>query len=403
MTPEGWDRRRIGELVTNIGDGGTPRRDNPSYFGGDVPWVVIQDIKPLITVTKNTLTKEGLDACSAKLWPKNAVILSTGATIGEVGIAGVPLATKQGITGMVCEEYVIPKFLYYLLQQKKQYLQTLAQGSTIREVRPPILKKIDITLPPKFEQKKIATILSSVDDAIQATQAVIDQTRRVKQGLLQQLLTHGIGHTRFKQTEIGEIPEEWKIHSLEELCTFSNGHGFKAAEWSNEGFPIIRIQNLNGSREFNCYSGKPESKWIVESGEFLFAWAGVKGVSFGPCIWNGPRGVLNQHIYRIRPKDGLDKRWLFETMKLITKKIEERAHGFKYNLLHVRKADITNQIVPVPPFEEQQKISKLSEEMSTLEKFNLSSFDRLNNIKRGLMQDLLTGRVRVKLEGKAAT
>jgi type I restriction enzyme S subunit len=141
MTPEGWESRRVGELIINIGDGGTPRRDNPSYFGGDIPWVVIQDIKPLITVTKNSLTKEGLDACSAKLWPKNAVILSTGATIGEVGIAGVPLATKQGITGMVCKEYVIPKFLYYLLQQKKQYLQTLAQGSTIREVRPPILEK----------------------------------------------------------------------------------------------------------------------------------------------------------------------------------------------------------------------------------------------------------------------
>ena len=292
-------------------------------------------------------------------------------------------------------------FLWYLLKSEwmiKLYGR-LGQGSINRRksIGFKILGSIEIALPPLPEQKKIASILSSVDDAIQATQAIIDQTHRVKQGLLLQLFTRGIGHTRFKQTEIGEIPEEWKIHSLEELCTFSNGHGFKAAEWSNEGFPIIRIQNLNGSREFNYYSGKPESKWIVEPGEFLFAWAGVKGVSFGPCIWNGPRGVLNQHIYRIRPKDEVDQRWLFETMKLITKKIEERAHGFKYNLLHVRKADITNQIVPVPPFEEQQKISELSNEILTLEQSNLSFLNKLNKMKRGLMQDLLTGRVRVKL------
>ena len=300
---------------------------------------------------------------------------------------------------------IIPEYLEYWLNSGKATTQIKnnTQGTVRDSVSYATLSKFLINLPPLPEQKKIAAILNSVDNAIQATQAVIDQTRRVKQGLMQQLLTRGIGHTRFKQTEIGEIPEEWKIHSLEKLCTFSNGHGFKAAEWSNEGFPIIRIQNLNGSREFNYYSGKPESKWIVESGEFLFAWAGVKGVSFGPCIWNGPRGVLNQHIYRIRPKDGLDKRWLFETMKLITNQIEERAHGFKYNLLHVRKADITNQIVPVPPFEEQQKISELSEEMLTLENFNLSSLNQLNKMKSGLMQDLLTGRVRVKLNGDATS
>ncbi len=71
-----------------------------------------------------------------------------------------------------------------------------------------------VLLPPLAEQKKIAAILSSVDEAIQATEAVIEQTRRVKDGLLQDLLTRGIGHTRFKQTEIGEIPESWEVRQL---------------------------------------------------------------------------------------------------------------------------------------------------------------------------------------------
>ncbi|MDZ7778956.1 MAG: restriction endonuclease subunit S [Gemmatimonadota bacterium] len=80
-----------------------------------------------------------------------------------------------------------------------------------------------LLLPPLPEQRKIAAILSSVDDAIAATRKVIEQTERVKQGLLQTLMTRGIGHTRFKQTEIGEIPEEWEVVTLEDVCEVRTG------------------------------------------------------------------------------------------------------------------------------------------------------------------------------------
>jgi type I restriction enzyme S subunit len=121
--------------------------------------------------------------------------------------------------------------------------------------------------------------------------------------------------------------------------------------------PIIRIQNLNGAGAFNYFDGAPDPKWIVEPGDLLFAWAGVKGVSFGPTIWNGPRGVLNQHIYRIEPKTGLSKRWLYYALSEVTTEIESKAHGFKTNLVHVRKADITGSAVSVPAEPEQRAMA----------------------------------------------
>ncbi len=102
----------------------------------------------------------------------------------------------------------------------------------------------------------------------------------------------------------------------------------------------------------------------MNPGQLLFAWAGTKGVSFGPHIWNGPQGVLNQHIYKLDSKIDGDQRWLLYALIRATERIEKKAHGFKTTLLHVQKSDITSQIIEVPPLPEQQAIADL---LSTLD------------------------------------
>lgn len=144
-----------------------------------------------------------------------------------------------------------------------------------------------------------------------------------------------------------------------DLCEFVNGNGFRPPDWKQSGLPIIRIQNLNGSTSFNYFDGAPKDKWIVEPGDLLFAWAGVKGVSFGPTIWPGPRGVLNQHIFRVVPRKGVDKYWLYLALQVATRRIEANAHGFKSSLVHVQKDDITNQVVDLPTLPEQRKIAEI--------------------------------------------
>ncbi len=147
--------------------------------------------------------------------------------------------------------------------------------------------------------------------------------------------------------------------TIADLCHFINGNGFKPSDWKTSGLPIIRIQNLNGVTSFNYYDGPAKSDWLVDNGDLLYAWAGVKGVSFGPTIWQGSKGVLNQHIYKVVPHANVDRYWLFLALKHVTGKIESQAHGFKSSLVHVHKEDITGQVIEVPRIEEQQKIAAI--------------------------------------------
>ncbi|EFC5412262.1 restriction endonuclease subunit S [Escherichia coli] len=191
------------------------------------------------------------------------------------------------------------------------------------------------------------------------------------------------------------VPKGWTLLQVSDICKLQNGNSFKPHEWDTQGLPIIRIQNLNGSDNYNYFSGVPQDKWLVEPGQLLFSWAGTKGVSFGPFIWNGPKGVLNQHIYKVFANENVHGHWLYLALLHITQKIEAQAHGFKSTLLHVQKKDIDNQFVLTPPVAEQKKIAQI---LSTWDKAISVTETLLANSKqqkKALMQQLLTGKKRL--------
>lgn len=193
---------------------------------------------------------------------------------------------------------------------------------------------------------------------------------------------------------MNKLPAGWQAKIVKDVCTLQNGNGFKPSEWSDTGLPIIRIQNLNGSKDFNYFSGTPKPNWLISPSEILFAWAGTKGVSFGPFIWTGPQGVLNQHIFRITPSDAVDKDWLYYSLKQLTFEIEGKAHGFKATLLHVSKGDIEGQKLLVPPRHEQVQIAKV---LSTWDKAIATTERMLTNSqqqKQALLGQLLSGQKR---------
>lgn len=280
------------------------------------------------------------------------------------------------------------------------------------------LADIEVSYPDAMlQQQKIAKILSTVDNLIEKTQTLIDKYTAIKQGMMADLFTRGIDMTTgdtsnskggklrpsvedapelYKQTELGWVPNEWEILSFGELADYKNGNSFSADSWKEEGYPIIRIQNLNGSNEYNYYEGPVKSIWHVLPGDLLFAWSGQKGVSFGARIWNGPEGVLNQHIFKVYENSKLlTRQFLYYLFKLNVGRIEDNAHGFKDSFVHVTRSELTDVTVMVPPKEEQAVIEqrvialdrKLEQELGSLEKYKI--------LKKGLMQDLLTGKVKV--------
>ena len=194
---------------------------------------------------------------------------------------------------------------------------------------------------------------------------------------------------------ISRTPSDWRTGTVADICRMQNGHGFGPEDWETAGLPIIRIQNLNGGSKFDYFSGKPESRWLVEPGQLLFAWAGTRGVSFGPTVWHGPLGVLNQHIFKLEAKEGIDRNWLFWALRHITNRIEGQAHGFKATLVHVKKSDIDRQPVSIPPIQEQQRIATA---LDTWEEAIRAAERLLTNSrkqKRALIQRVLTGQKRL--------
>ncbi|MED0686409.1 restriction endonuclease subunit S, partial [Anoxybacillus ayderensis] len=107
-------------------------------------------------------------------------------------------------------------FIFYRLQGELRKIEALTPATTVKHLSKKDIEDLNLLLPPLGEQSKIASILSSVDETIEKTKAIIKQTEKVKKGLMQQLLTKGIGHTKFKKTEIGEIPEGWEVARLGE-------------------------------------------------------------------------------------------------------------------------------------------------------------------------------------------
>ena len=188
------------------------------------------------------------------------------------------------------------------------------------------------------------------------------------------------------------LPEGWSASTVGEICEMRNGTGFGPDDWDDKGLPIIRIQNLNGGLNFDYYSGVPDPKWIVEPGQLLFAWAGTRGVSFGPAIWNGPKGVLNQHIFKVNARPEVDSKWLYWALRDVTNRIEGQAHGFKATLLHVKKSDIDSQVIFVPPRTEQQRLATFiqtwDESIAVAEKLLANS----RRQKQELMRVLLSGK-----------
>lgn len=162
------------------------------------------------------------------------------------------------------------------------------------------------------------------------------------------------------------IPSNWTSAEVGEICSLINGRPFKPSEWSKEGVPIIRIQNLNNAQAtYNYFQGEIDEKYNVKPGELLFAWSGTPGTSFGAHIWSGPNAYLNQHIFRvIFPENLINKIYFRFALNERLNNIIARAHG-GVGLRHITKKKFEQTEILLPPFFEQKRVVKIIEALQS--------------------------------------
>jgi len=388
------------EVILNIGDGGTPSTKIKEYFGGDIPWVNIEDIKKDIYDTRRHLSESGLKNSSAKLWPEGTLIFSFGASIGKVGIARVKLCTKQGIAGIIPDpKKIYNEFLYYILLRQGNRIRMIGQsmGSTIKEVRPSkLVRLISFLLPPLPEQRKIAEILSTVDSAIEKVDSAIEKTKRLKKGLMHELLTKGIGHKEFKNTEIGRVPKEWEVVKLGEVCNqrneivqpISKGHvKFIGLEHIESG--EIKVKSFTTDLDIKS------SKFKFYTGDILY---GKLRPYLDKAVITGFEGICSTDLIVLVPNKNKSNAhfliYIIHSDKFINHAISNTS-GTNYP--RTSWLAISKFRFGLPPLHEQKKIaeilSSIDEKLEILRKRK----EKLERIKKGLMEDLLTGKRRVKI------
>ncbi|WP_029988068.1 MULTISPECIES: restriction endonuclease subunit S [unclassified Serratia (in: enterobacteria)] len=201
----------------------------------------------------------------------------------------------------------------------------------------------------------------------------------------------------FKQTEVGIIPKDWMVINIAKTMKLINGYGFKPSQWEKEGLPIIRIQNLNDSHApYNYFTGVIDTKFHIKKGDLLFAWSGSKGVSFGARVWQGKKAILNQHIFKVIPDENfVTASYSYYVLRKVQEQIEKMAHGFKSSFVHVKKGDLENTPLPIPPKNEQTAIANVLSDTDTLITELEHLITKKHSIKTATMQQLLTGHTRL--------
>lgn len=153
---------------------------------------------------------------------------------------------------------------------------------------------------------------------------------------------------------------KWQPSRMGDIASYINGAAFKPKDWSREGRPIIRIQNLNDpSAEFNYYAGELDEKYLVKPGDVLVSWA----THLEAYIWNGPEAWLNQHIFKVVfDKGKVDKAFFIYAANVALKEAFKKAHGFKATMEHIKRGDFEDSEVMIPDMEVQNQFAAFVEQ-----------------------------------------
>jgi len=291
-------------------------------------------------------------------------------------------------------------YLYYLLEKNKR--SRTSTQTTLPSLSLTDFYKEKLNIPPLVEQRGIAEVLGTVDEAIRRTDAVIEKAEELKRGLMQRLLTRGIGHTEFKQTELGEIPKTWEVKKIQDIYDKPQ-YGYTAS--ANEkpiGPKFLRITDIQDG-EVNwknvpyCDSKNDDvSAYYLRKNDLVFTRTGATtGKSY--LITTNPDAIFASYLIRIKSNSGTDPVYLssFFNSEIYWKQINQKRVGSAQG--GVNASTLSSIKLPLPPFNEQIRISSIINEVENKIKIEKLEKKQLEEIKRGVIQILLSGKVRVEL------
>ena len=315
-----WQTVELGSLCDGIVGGGTPTTKNKDYWAGEIPWITSKWLgeKMYLRDGEKNISEDAIKHSATHLIPENSLIFATRVGVGKVGINSIPLAINQDLAGLIISESTDVLFLAYQLttDRVQKYITALKRGATIQGITREDLKQILIHAPALNEQRAIARVLTTVQDAITEQENLIAKLKEVKRSMMHHLFTHGIKGEKTKMTEIGEIPESWEemeIGAFGRIVTGSTPSTVVEEYYSPSEIDFISPGDI-GYGKYIYYSEKQISKAGFEVSRPIPKDA-VCCVCIGSSIGKVAKAyrdsTTNQQINTIVCSDGFDSEFIY--------------------------------------------------------------------------------------------
>ncbi|WP_080301663.1 restriction endonuclease subunit S [Burkholderia pseudomallei] len=426
MFEPGYEHKPLAIAVSGHSGGGTPSRQVASYWKGTIPWASVKDFSEnseTIDDTEEHISAAGLNASASNLIPAKTPLVCTRMAVGRVAMPSMPMAINQDVKAIFPAEGVSPSYLVKVLQFIQPKAEAQAIGSTVKGIRIQDYLSIQTPFAPTEVQPTIAEILDILEAAIGGTEAVIAKLRSVKQGLLHDVLTRGIdanGELRppqivaphlYKKSVLGTIPKEWEVNQIADLLADVDpamrsgpfGSALLKAELVETGVPVLGIDNVHAERFVAEYSRFVTPKKFVELARYAVRPADLMITIMGTvgrcCLV--PEGIgqalSSKHTWTITLDQNNYSPYLAMLQVNYSPWVLQHFGRDQQGgtMAAIRSETLRTTMLPRPPREEQHLMEMRLREISNRIELEASALAKMRAEKYGLMNDLLTGRVRV--------
>jgi type I restriction enzyme S subunit len=379
--PEEWEVVRLGEVAEISSGGSAPQGDE--YFKGDKPFIRVSHIDNEDYSIKryDLINDKAIHDYKLTLFPKGTIVFpKSGATVYLEKRAMLPI--DAFVVSHLCavrsnNEEILQLFLFYILRSLK-LAKEKADGYPTLNISE--IKEILLPLPPLPEQKRIAAVLSAVQEAKEKTQAVIDATKGLKKSMMKHLFTYGpvppeeAENVPLKETELGKVPEEWEVVKLGEVAEVNYG---KANTKDKGNIPVVG-------------SGGVYSSTKTPLVDYPTIVIGRKGTAGKAWLFVEPCYPSDTTFY-LRWKKDIDLKFLYNYMVLNPLSGEHA----KTTLPSLQKADLINYLIPLPPLPIQQKIASILSAIDAKIEAEENKKKSLEDLFKTLLHNLMTAKIRV--------
>jgi|SRR3989344_2311701 len=354
-----YPTKKLGEIA-ETSSGGTPRTGIKEYWDGDVPWLRSGElVDGEIHKTEKMITERGLKESSAKMFPKNSVLIAlTGATVGKTAILRINSATNQSVVGIFPnEKNFVPEFIWYFLRLSYHKIKARAYGGAQPHIDQGDVKNLKIPLPPLQIQKQIVERLDKIVEAQKLNDGLIQKADELFQSLLHKELNLA-----------GKNSEIKKLGDLAELITKGTTPTTYGRQFTNTGTPFLRAEDVNNSvvdfsrvqyhisEETNKFLSRSQTK----ANDILITIAGTIG-RVGYVPENAPMMNMNQAVAIVRLNKITNFMYVFFLLQ--NKELRRKMFGAQVTgtISNLSLSNIGNLKIPLPPIEMQKQIvAKLS-------------------------------------------